>query len=109
MKKLNTLLIEKKKEVTAEEYDEMLGVLPPERMSGNAFLVGEATDHVKVGSRYYPRFELYFQHSGRYYYGGLATIKDFETFLIPVLSLCCKSEMQASGQCLACGADGLSA
>ena len=31
--------------ITEERYDEMLGVLPPASRSGNAFQVGEPTDH----------------------------------------------------------------
>lgn len=36
-------------EVTEERYDEMLGVLPPEIMTGLGFLVGEPSDRPHGG------------------------------------------------------------
>ena len=80
-KKLQTEFFLRDQEVTEERYDEMLGALPPERMTGNAFLVGEPMDHNGEGCR--ARYELYFTHEGKYFYGGLATVKDFEMWLIP--------------------------
>ena len=79
-KTFQTDFIIKQKEVTPKHYQEMLGVLPPERMAGNAFLVGEPMDH---GTNGRPRFELYFQEDDKFYYGGLATTKDFDFWLIP--------------------------
>ncbi len=81
MKKIQTSFLLKDEEVTAERYNEMLGALPPERMVSNAFLVGEPTDH--RGDNGEPRFQMFFRDSGKYYDGGLCTIKEFDTFLIP--------------------------
>lgn len=69
----------KVEEVTVERYDEMLGVLPPERMATNAFLVGEAYDHDGFGS---PRFALFFENEGRYYEAGICTTADFDAALV---------------------------
>lgn len=81
MDKLQTELIEKREEVTAERYDEMLGVVPPIRMAYGGFLVGEANDH--NGENNAARYDLYITENGKYYYGGLATCKEFDTFTIP--------------------------
>lgn len=81
MNKLQTELIEKREEVTAERFDEMLGALPPERMAHGGFLVGEPTDH--GGKNSAARYDLYITENGKYYYAGLATCKDFDTFTIP--------------------------
>jgi len=62
-------------EVTEERYDEMLCVLPPERMRGGAFLMGEPFDHNGNGE---PRFYYFFAKDGRYYYGGLLTAREFD-------------------------------
>jgi len=40
MKMLQTEFLKQIREVTAEKYEYMLGVLPPERLAHNAFLVG---------------------------------------------------------------------
>lgn len=66
-------------EVTEERFDEMLCVLPPERMASNAFLVGEPVDHDRWGS---PRFDLFFRNAGRFYSGGIITTADFDSMLI---------------------------
>lgn len=48
-------------EETAEQYEEMLEVLPPERWDGDAFMVGERVTgnlfnaHIKVDDRYFWR------------------------------------------------------
>jgi hypothetical protein len=42
--------------VTKEHYEEMLNVLPPERMARGAFLVGEPADHHAVSGL--PRYTL---------------------------------------------------
>ena len=90
MKNLNTQFIEAK-EVTAGHYDDMLGALPPARMAGNAFLVGEASDYDKdLSGKYVPRYELYFIKNRLvaglieevYYFGGLASVQDFDAFVI---------------------------
>lgn len=62
-------------EVTEERYYEMLNVLPPERMRGGAFLVGEPFDHNGNGE---PRFDYYYAKDGRYYNGGLLTAREFD-------------------------------
>lgn len=66
------------KEVTEEEYDEMLGVVPPVRFINNAFLVGEAYDHVDEG----PRYACYARIDGKYIYLGKMTTKTFDSFVI---------------------------
>ena len=49
------------KEETAEQYEEMLGVLPPARWKDNAFMVGERITgnlfdaHIKIDGRYFWR------------------------------------------------------
>jgi hypothetical protein len=81
--RLQTEFLLKDKEVSEEKYDEMLGVLPPERATDNAFLVGEPTDHALDRSgRFGARYDLYFIHEGRYYYGGLASVSDFTAFVV---------------------------
>lgn len=50
-------------EVSAETYDEMLDVLPPIRMSGGAFMVGEAWDHDERGGLY----SAYVEHKDRFF------------------------------------------
>ena len=69
-------------EVTEERYYEMLGVLPPERMSGGAFLVGEPVDAANGQFRY----DYYFALDGRYYHGGLLTTREFDTLYEAELS-----------------------
>ena len=81
MKQTQIQFIVKHKEVSEEHYDEMLGCLPPERMTGNAFLVGEASDH--GGEKYAPRYAMYFMENGKFYYAGLATVKDFDLWNLP--------------------------
>lgn len=68
-------------ECTEERYYEMLGALPPRMQALNAFLVGEADDH--EGEFNTARYGLYFTRDGKFFSGGLATLKDFRTFLIP--------------------------
>lgn len=95
MKKFNTEALLKDKEVTPAHYEEMLGCLPPERMCGNAFLVGEPVDHAKDASgQYRARYELYFEESRKFYFGGLCSTSDFDAFVI--------SEVSESGRCI-CG------
>ena len=56
---LQTEFLGKQSEVTIEEYENMLGALPPRAMTSNAFLVGEPHDHDRQG---FPRYSLYFTH-----------------------------------------------
>jgi hypothetical protein len=62
-------------EVTEERYYDMLGVLPPERMHGGAFLVGEPVDANEYGEF---RYDYYYTKGGRYYNGGLLTTREFD-------------------------------
>ncbi len=94
-KRLQVEFIESIRTVTEEHYDYMLGCVPPIRMVSNAFLVGEAVDHVdmfdsrmvKVST---PRYDLYYYvlHDGSYsyHYGGLATLRMFDLWTT-ILSL----------------------
>lgn len=69
--------------VEEKTYWEMMGVLPPEAMVSNAFLVGEPSDHGKDRSGLFgARYALYFKNGKGHFYGGLASISDFKTFLI---------------------------
>jgi len=80
MKMLQTEFLKQIREVTAEKYEYMLGVLPPERLAHNAFLVGEPYDH-KDG---HERFQGFADIGDKFYYLGLMTTKDFDTFTINV-------------------------
>ncbi len=77
MKKFQTYWIMKDREVSENEYNEMLCCLPPERIARGAFLVGDASGVVRF------RYALYVTENGRYYYGGLASVSDFDAFLEP--------------------------
>lgn len=84
-KKLQIEFMKKDTEVSMEVYNEMLGVLPPQQMANNAFLVGEPTTHNKdLSGHFNPLYELYFLSNDKAYYGGLASENDFITFLIPI-------------------------
>jgi len=96
---LQTEFIIKQKEVTAEKYEEMLGCLPPERMTSNAFLVGEPVCHNSEGK---PMFDLYFTEGEKYYYGGLATVSDFNTWIIGRKCTKCGDELSINDD-LECG------
>lgn len=81
MKTFDTQFIKKDKEVSQERYDEMLGCLPPERMASGGFLVGEPVTHGKdLSGHFGALYELYFTEAGKYYYGGLASVNDFDAF-----------------------------
>lgn len=56
-------------EVSAERYDEMLGVLPPEIMTGLGFLVGEPSTHRRctISGNVAPDFQAFARVAGRYY------------------------------------------
>ncbi len=88
MNKLLTGQIETVKKVGEEKYYEMLECLPPKRQASNGFLVGEPMDHESEDGS--PRFQMYVEKLGgfikkktKYYYTGLATVKDFEMMLMP--------------------------
>lgn len=51
-------------ETTLERYDEMLGVLPPQRQYGSLFLVGECLCHLWDGSEVYTAF---IEFKGKFY------------------------------------------
>lgn len=101
--KLQVEFLIPRQEVTEEKYDEMLGALPPERMTSNGFLVGEPTDHLKG----IPRYELYFIKDNKCYHGGLATIKDFDLWLIPATTDPTAPMTQFKRKMLSCGCCGL--
>jgi hypothetical protein len=50
---------------TAEQYDDMLGCLPPIAWTGGAFLVGEPDDHSVTTGR--PRYRGYRHEHGAFY------------------------------------------
>jgi hypothetical protein len=68
-------------EVSEERFDDMLGVLPPEIMTGLGFLVGEPSDHVicgvtgRLAANYQP-----FAHIGEKFYGAdrCMTVAEFK-------------------------------
>lgn len=90
--RLQTEFLSKDSEVLEDTYNEMLGVLPPRLMRSNGFLVGEPMDHNAQGIA---RYELYFMHEGKYYYGGKQTVTDFLVFCIPDMSLLNADKEQA--------------
>jgi hypothetical protein len=60
------------KEVSAERYDEMLGVLPPAMWLGKGFLVGEAWTHKRctvTGRDNTPAFAPFLEYRGKFYEG----------------------------------------
>lgn len=109
---LQTQFIESKRTATAEEYNEMLGTVPPVRMTSNAFLVGEPVDHIDEYQKTSkglvkvcrPRYDLYFVDSeGKYHYGGLTTIYGYELFLEPMYcTRCGYVEAQRREYCIEC-------
>ena len=52
-------------ETDKESYWEMLEVLPPERMAGGAFLVGEPMDHLAATGE--STFEMFRKQGAKYY------------------------------------------
>lgn len=52
-------------ETTHEKFYYMLEVLPPAKMSGGGFLVGEPCDHHSLTGR--PRYSAYAEREGRYF------------------------------------------
>jgi hypothetical protein len=89
MKETQTQWIVKQKEVSEEVYENMLGALPPARMTHNAFLVGEPNDHIAVKRAdgkmvWMARYDMYFMEAGKYYFAGAATTKDFDLWEMPI-------------------------
>lgn len=70
-------------EVSEEVFYDMLGAVPPERMSGGAFLVGEAWDHNSSGEF---RYEMFYQEGEKYFFGGLHTTSWFDRKYFPMRS-----------------------
>lgn len=68
-------------EVSQQEYENMLGSLPPERLVYNAFLVGEISCHDRQNR---PLYSLYYEDNGRYFFHATVTTKDFDLFTVPV-------------------------
>jgi hypothetical protein len=66
-------------ECSAERYDEMLGVLPPERMSGWGFLVGEPSSHrrCKITGDVRADYAAFQRVEGRCYAGPNLTIPEW--------------------------------
>lgn len=103
--RLQTEFIQSIKPVTDKVYDDMLGAVPPIRQVSNAFLVGEAYDHINsvtqlpddsFSRQAVPRYQLYFiDKDGNYQYGGLTTLKGFDTWVI-VTCHDCGSELSLS-------------
>jgi hypothetical protein len=52
-------------EVTEDQYEDMLNVLPPAFWERGLFLVGEPSDHHAISGR--PRFAAYRQAGGKYF------------------------------------------
>jgi len=84
MKKLQTEFLDKRSEVTAENYYYFLECVPPRAMASNGFLVGEADDHDATGA---PRYGMYYTEQGKYYYAGKATLKEYTLWILPAQSL----------------------
>jgi hypothetical protein len=65
---------------TGETHWEMLEVLPPAMMQGNAFMVGEPGDHHAISGK--PRFQAHFEIRGRFFVSDRAMTRDeFRAFL----------------------------
>lgn len=84
MKKLQTQFIEPIKEISEEDYYYFLEIVPPTVMAKNAFLLGEANDHAKdeTTQTIKPRYRLFFEREGKFFYGGLTFADTFKSFLI---------------------------
>ncbi len=61
--------------IDADQYQQMLEVLPPARWIGGAFLVGEAMSHDDNGQA---RYAYYFRRGGQHFHGPDLTIAEFE-------------------------------
>jgi hypothetical protein len=57
------------KEITEQQYDYALGVLPPALWLANRFLIGEPADHrhCKILKKIVPVYAAYFAAVGRFY------------------------------------------
>ena len=67
-------------EIDEEIYFYFLEVLPPAKMTGYGFLVGEPYDHNEDNKPLYAAFynkPAYDKPDDRYYYGGHKTIREF--------------------------------
>jgi len=65
-------------EVEEDIYYEMLDVLPPARMKGGAFLVGEPYDFNEKGEYTYECFD---SKKGKYYYVGKMSKREFDEMI----------------------------
>mgnify|MGYP006053248043 CR=1 FL=1 len=61
--------------IDADEYQRMLEVLPPARMIGGAFLVGEAMSHDDNGQA---RYAYYFRRGDQHFHGADLTVPEFD-------------------------------
>jgi hypothetical protein len=69
-------------ETTAEQFEEMLGCVPPELRIRGGFLVGEPCDHFSVTGA--PRFRGYLQRGERFYRSSRPlTCAEFRTVEMP--------------------------
>lgn len=68
------------KQVTEEQFYEMLGALPPQAMHGTAFLVGEPTTHsyCPFSGHIAAKYDCYFISDDLFYYGGEQSEKSFD-------------------------------
>jgi len=67
-------------ETTEETYWEMLECLPPAKMAGGAFLVGEPRDHLAATGE--PTFEMYRKQGTKFYVSSRAvTVAEFKQLL----------------------------
>lgn len=65
------------REVTADEYHDQLGSLPPAAYREDGFLVGEPTDHHAASGK--PRYQAYRIRGGKYFASSRAmTIEEFK-------------------------------
>lgn len=70
-------------EVTADDYEEMLCVLPPAAMMGGGFLVGEPCDHHATSGQ--PRYRAYIKRAGQYLVASRPmTVKEFKSVYAPI-------------------------
>lgn len=69
------------KEVSADRYDAMLGVLPPALQTGIGFLVGEPFDHRRcsVTGDIRASYAAFIEHREKYYEGPHLTVPEFRT------------------------------
>lgn len=64
-------------ETTEDQYDEMLGCLPPIAFTHSGFLVGEASDHHATTGR--PRYAAYIRKGDKYFTASRPmTVQEFK-------------------------------